>query len=756
MSGLVLKASKQTDSKQVATNCAYVDPGSFDQLYRMAGENAIISKTALRCTIKHFTVTVLADRNLPLDSVAVSQIFRQCARIAVDEELHVSPWSYNKSMEKLAAATVEVTLSPVSRNAGQLSTSDDLLEGWCRQTLQGHVLTLNQMIYVEGLDRNGGQSIKLIGTVNSIEGLDFGVNTDEGVAVKNLTGLITAETDFFFSAASPAYIDIQVNKRKSNNLFKQNFNFEELGIGGLDKEFADIFRRAFASRIYPPQVLRELGITHVKGLLLHGPPGTGKTLIARQIGKALRAKEPKVVNGPEILSKFVGQSEENIRKLFADADADQKKLGDNSPLHIIILDELDAICKQRGSSPGSTGVSDSIVNQLLSKIDGVEALNNILLIGMTNRIDMLDEALLRPGRLEVHVEVGLPDEAGRLQIFRIHTKPMRDSGRLGADVVLEDLAAVTKNFSGAEIAGLIRSAASYSFARNVDANDLSRPADMNVQVTSVDFDRALEEVKPAFGVPEQQLSRMCLNGIIPFSSSVEKLQNDLFTLARQVQSSPTSPLVSLLLWGSPGSGKTAMAVHVAQKSGFPFVKVVSPNDLLGYVEVVKAATITKIFEDAYKSDLSLVILDDIERLLDYSSVGPRYSNILLQTLLILAKKIPPKEGRRILIIGTTSEPQFIQDSGILSAFQLAYHSPLIKSPDSLSKLLNERCQVSKDMDKQTMQELVATIYQGGTSVKIAVKQIFMAIEMANEIAKPSRPNAATIIQCLKDYGVVGL
>lgn len=106
----------------------------------------------------------------------------------------------------------------------------------------------------------------------------------------------------------------------TNAILAPNFKFEDMGIGGLDTEFSAIFRRAFASRIFPPGLVEKLGIQHVKGILLFGPPGTGKTLMARQIGKMLNAREPKVVNGPEILNKFVGQSEENIRKLFEDAE----------------------------------------------------------------------------------------------------------------------------------------------------------------------------------------------------------------------------------------------------------------------------------------------------------------------------------------------------------------------------------------------------------------------------------------------------
>ena len=148
-------------------------------------------------------------------------------------------------------------------------------------------------------------------------------------------------------------------------------------------------------------------------------------MIARQIGRMLNAVEPKIVNGPEILNRYIGASEENIRALFKDAEADWKSKGDASPLHIIIFDELDAICRQRGSGRGDQGVGDSVVNQLLSKMDGVEQLDNVVVIGMTNRLELIDDALLRPGRFEVHLQIGLPTEAGRREILEIHTAAMR-------------------------------------------------------------------------------------------------------------------------------------------------------------------------------------------------------------------------------------------------------------------------------------------------------------------------------------------
>jgi vesicle-fusing ATPase len=271
-------------------------------------------------------------------------------------------------------------------------------------------------------------------------------------------------------------------------------------------------------------------------MLLFGPPGCGKTLIARQIGKVLNAREPKIVNGPEILNKFVGGSEEKVRELFADAEKEQLEMGDHSMLHIIILDEMDAICKSRGANRSDSGVSDSVVNQLLSKIDGVDSLNNILLIGMTNRKDMIDDALLRPGRLEVHVEIGLPDHKGRLQILGIHTKSMSENKRISPEVMdrLGELSEKTKNFSGAEIEGLVKAATSYALTRCVDVKDLSKaPDDKNLIVRFDDFQRALDDVSPKFGAKSSELKAMYRNGFVPYGDSFDLLMGNMERLVEQ-------------------------------------------------------------------------------------------------------------------------------------------------------------------------------------------------------------------------------
>ena len=394
-------------------------------------------------------------------------------------------------------------------------------------------------------------------------------------------------------------------------------------------------RRAFASRVFPPEIMEQLGCKHVKGILLYGPPGTGKTLMARQIGQMLNSREPKIVNGPQILDKYVGESEANIRRLFEDAEEEERRLGPNSGLHIIIFDEIDAICKARGSQAGnSSGVNDTVVNQLLSKIDGVDQLNNILVIGMTNRRDMMDDALLRPGRLEVQIEIGLPNEKGRSQIFKIHTKKMKENGKLGSTVRLDELATMTKNFSGAEIEGLVRAAQSCALNRLVKASskvEVDVNAAEKLMIEWDDFMHAYDnDIKPGFGAADEKLDLFLSRGIINWGDPVQSVLDDGELLLQQAGSQDGPGLVSILLEGAPNAGKTALAAQLARASNFPFVKICSPDDMVGFTEAAKCLQIKKIFDDAYRSNQSCVVVDNIERLLDYGPIGPRYSNLTLQ------------------------------------------------------------------------------------------------------------------------------
>jgi len=581
------------------------------------------------------------------------------------------------------------------------------------------------------------RSIPLLLTVKTVQRVDLSSEKTDlsGGAVETdptARGILTRHTQFNFFKDARTGINMKPSARRpaANSIIQPDFKFENMGIGGLDSEFSTIFRRAFASRIFPPGLVDKLGIQHVKGMLLYGPPGTGKTLIARQIGKMLNAREPKIINGPEVLNKFVGQSEENIRKLFADAEKEYKEKGEESGLHIIIFDELDAVCKQRGSGGGGgTGVGDSVVNQLLSKLDGVDQLNNILLIGMTNRMDMIDEALLRPGRLEVHMEISLPDEHGRGQILKIHTQKMRDNSVMDHDVNLEELALMTKNFSGAEIAGLVKSASSFAFSRHVKVGTMASIGDdvVNMKVNRSDFHHALDEVKPAFGVSEEELSSRIQYGIIHYSPIINEILREGELFVKQVGQS--TPLFSVLLHGPTASGKTALAAQIAIDSGFPFIKLISPEDMVGYNEMAKVQHISKVFEDAYKSRTSVVVVDNIERIIDWVPIGPRFSNTVLQTLMVFLRKQPSKD-RRLLVLATTTQRAVLKNLDVYNSFNADIMVPNVNTYDELRHVMEQSETFDAQEIAQALEEIGGIIDDG--KIGVGVKKVLLGIETAKQ------------------------
>lgn len=581
------------------------------------------------------------------------------------------------------------------------------------------------------------RSIPLLVVVRTVQLVDLSMekpsaSSEPTVTDPRIRGILTRQSlmNFFKDGRSNIKLGASNRRPASNAILQPNFKFEDMGIGGLDREFSAIFRRAFASRIFPPGVIEKLGIQHVKGILLYGPPGTGKTLIARKIGKMLNAREPKVINGPEVLNKYVGQSEENIRKLFADAEKEYKEKGDESGLHIIIFDELDAVCKQRGSGAGGgTGVGDSVVNQLLSKLDGVDQLNNILLIGMTNRMDMIDDALLRSGRLEVHMEISLPDEHGRVQILNIHTTKMRESGKLDRDVDLREIARLTKNYSGAEIAGLVRSASSFALQRHIKVGTTAGVADDvgDIKINRNDFEHAFEDVKPAFGVSEVEMQRCLRGGIIHFSPSIEGILDEGKLMVQQVQKPGSTPLFSAILHGPPGSGKTALAARIALNSEYPLIKLCSPDDMIGFNEAMKIGHMQRIFDNAYKSPLGVVLLDNIERIVEWVPIGPRFSNPILQALMVLLKKNPP-EGRRLLVLATTSEKSVLQQLDIYTAFDADIPVPNVGSYQELFTIMQQSGAFADP--GRAIDELKQL--SRGDNVNVGIKKILLGIETAKQ------------------------
>ncbi|XP_055767985.1 vesicle-fusing ATPase-like [Salvelinus fontinalis] len=740
MAGRTLQAGRCPTDELSLTNCAVVSEK----------ESQFEHHVTVRTTPTHkFVFTVKTHQSVVPGTIAFSLPQRKWAGISIGQDVEVTGYNFDKSKQCVGTMTVEIDFLQ-KKSVDSSPYDSDKMAAEFIQHFNSRAFSVGQQLVFSFCEKLFGLLIK------DIEAMDPSIlkgNAGSGKKHNIDIGLLLGNSQVVFEKAESSSLTL-IGKAKTResrqSIINPDWNFERMGIGGLDKEFSDIFRRAFASRVFPPDIVEQMGCKHVKGILLFGPPGCGKTLMARQIGKMLNAREPKVVNGPEILNKYVGESEANIRKLFADAEDEQKRLGANSGLHIIIFDEIDAICKQRGSMAGSTGVHDTVVNQLLSKIDGVEQLNNILVIGMTNRPDLIDEALLRPGRLEVKMEIGLPDEKGRVQILNIHTAKMRQFNLLGSDVDVSELAAETKNYSGAELEGLVRAAQSTAMNRHIKASatvevDLEKA--VNLQVHRDDFLGSLDnDIKPAFGTNSEDYASYIMNGIIKWGDPVTAVLDDGELLVQQTKNSDRTPLVSVLLEGPPNSGKTALAAKIAEESQFPFIKICSPDKMIGHSEIAKCQAIKKIFEDAYKSQLSCVVVDDIERLLDYVPIGPRFSNLVLQALLVLLKKPPPK-GRKLLIIGTTSRKDVLQEMEMLDAFSTTIHIPNISRGEQLVEALEmlgsfqekERAAIAKAVKSQ--------------AVWIGIKKLTMVIEMAVQMDPEYR--VSKFLTLLREQGALG-
>lgn len=438
------------------------------------------------------------------------------------------------------------------------------------------------------------------------------------------------------------------------DLFRDDYNFEEIGIGGLNSELVNIFRRSLSTRAVPKNIVDKLGIKHVKGILLYGPPGTGKTLIARNIGKLLTENKPKIINGPEVLNKYVGESEKNIREIFSEAETDKQRNGKNSKLHVIIFDEIDAICKKRGRSGSvSTNVNDTIVNQLLTKMDGVDdSCDNFFIIAMTNRKDLLDDALLRPGRLGVHIEIKLPDLEGRRQIYRIHISKMQINNMMSNNVDINQLAELTKNFSGAEIEETVKNAASCALHEILNQNNNIKEED--VQVKMEHFVKAIQEITPAFG----QVKNTIIS-LIPkdFNSNFTDTYGFVYQFINNYLKDKKR-LSKFLIYGPNFCGKTSLISKIALESNYNFIRLVRPIDVVSMDDYSKSNYLMNILRDAYLSESSLILFDDVEILINYAelSCNVSFSNILHQTLMTILKTYPENRLHSLSLICTTSSP----------------------------------------------------------------------------------------------------
>ena len=390
--------------------------------------------------------------------------------------------------------------------------------------------------------------------------------------------------------------------KKSRSYALEKINYED--IGGIKDSILKI-REMIELPIRHPELFEKLGIDAPKGVLLYGPPGTGKTLLAKAVANETNASFF-TISGPEIMSKFYGESEKRLRDTFEQAQ-------ERSP-SILFIDELDSIAPKREGVSGE--VERRIVSQLLTLMDGINSRGKIIVIGASNRPNAIDSALRRPGRFDREIEIGIPDDAGRLDILNIHTKGMP----LGPDVDLERLSRLTHGFVGADLEILTKEAAMRSLRRlipqvNIDQTPIPQDLLDKITIIESDFNNALKDVTPSasreFSIQRPTVKWSEVGGLDSIKEELVDLMDWLLNHSEIYEIADIRPPKGLLLYGPPGTGKTLLAKAVASNSNANFISI-KGSELLSKWAGESEKAIQEVFRKARQLAPCIIFFDEFD------------------------------------------------------------------------------------------------------------------------------------------------
>ncbi|HOK58491.1 MAG TPA: CDC48 family AAA ATPase [Methanothrix sp.] len=423
-------------------------------------------------------------------------------------------------------------------------------------------------------------------------------------------------------------------------------------VGGLKNAITKV-REMIELPLKHPELFDRLGIDPPKGILLYGPPGTGKTMLAKAVANESDAYFISV-NGPEIMSKYYGESEKALRDIFEEAEK-------NAPA-IIFLDELDSIAPKRGEVTGE--VERRVVAQLLSLMDGLKERKNVLVIGSTNRPEALDVALRRPGRFDREIELGVPDYEGRKEIFQIHTRGMP----LADDVNIEEFAELTYGFVGADIAAVCREAAMNALRRILPEIDLDEPTIPKeildrLVVRRVDFEAALREIQPSalreIMVEVPKVSWDDIGGLEDVKQLLIEAVEWPLRYASNFKRLGINAPKGILLYGPPGTGKTMLAKAVANESDANFITA-KGSALLSKWYGESEKRVAEIFRKARQVAPAVIFLDELDALVPVrgGAVGePHVTERIVNQLLSEMDGLEELHG--VVVIGATNRPDIV-------------------------------------------------------------------------------------------------
>ncbi len=501
-------------------------------------------------------------------------------------------------------------------------------------------------------------------------------------------------------------------------------------IGGLREQIQKV-REMIELPLKHPELFHKLGIEPPKGVLLYGPPGTGKTLLAKAVANEANAYFI-AINGPEIMSKFVGEAEERLRKVFEEAQ-------ENAP-SIIFIDEIDAIAPKREEVLGE--VERRVVAQLLTLMDGLEARGQVIVIAATNRPNAIDPALRRPGRFDREIELPVPDKNGRKEILQIHTRnvPLAD------DVDLDELAARTHGFVGADLAALVKEAAMKAIRRilpkiDLDAEEIPPEILEQLKVTRQDFEEALKEVRPSalrevfIEVPSVHWEDV--GGLEEVKKALKESVEWPLKHKDAFEAMGIEPPKGILLYGPPGTGKTLLAKAVATESEANFISVKGPEILSKWVGESERA-IREIFTKARQAAPCVIFIDEID------AIAPRRGSVgdshVLDRVVnqLLTEMDGIQELKDVVVIAATNRPDIVDPSLLRPGRfdRLIYVPP----PDEkarleILKVHTRRVPLADDVDLAEIAK--ETEYYTGADLAALVREAAMNVLRRNNM-KPGK------------------
>jgi transitional endoplasmic reticulum ATPase len=424
-------------------------------------------------------------------------------------------------------------------------------------------------------------------------------------------------------------------------------------IGGVRRQLAQI-REMIELPLRHPLLFKTLGVKPPRGVLMYGPPGSGKTLIARAVANETGAFFF-IINGPEIMSKMAGESEANLRKAFEESEK-------NAPA-IIFIDEIDSIAPKREKASGE--VERRIVSQLLTLMDGLKSRASVVVIGATNRPNSIDAALRRFGRFDREIDIGVPDENGRLEILRIHTRNMK----LAEDVDLESISKQTHGHVGADLAALCTEAAMQCIREKMDLIDMEGDT-IDAEVLS-SMSVTMEHFKFALGQSNPSSLRETVVEVPNTSwndiGGLEDVKRELRELVQYPVEHPElyekfgmAPPHGVLFYGPPGCGKTLLAKAVANECQANFISVKGP-ELLTMWFGESEANVREVFDKARGAAPCVLFFDELDSIAksrggssgDAGGAGDRVMNQMLTEMDGVGAK------KNVFIIGATNRPDII-------------------------------------------------------------------------------------------------